>query len=55
MHIEGAHLIFYCNAAFMHDFYNGKLPEVFLNFFKSVKKAWRNYNTRFTEPTLFQK
>ena len=25
-------LVFYCNAAFIHDFYNGKLPEVFLIF-----------------------
>jgi hypothetical protein len=33
-------LVFYWNAAFMHDFYNGNLPEIFHTFFTSV-------NTRF--------
>ena len=44
-------LVFYCNAAFMHDYFNGKLPEVFLKFFTSVKERY-NYITRFgSRPT----
>ena len=31
-------LVFYWNAAFMHDFYNGNLPEIFHTFFNSVKE-----------------
>ena len=29
--LKMCNLVFYCNAAFMHEFYNGKLPEVFLH------------------------
>jgi hypothetical protein len=39
-------LLFYWNAAFMHDFYNGNLPEIFHTFFTSVKEK-HNHNTRF--------
>ena len=31
-------LVFYCTVAFMYDFYNVMLPEVFLKFFTSVKE-----------------
>jgi hypothetical protein len=31
-------LIFYWNAAFMHDFYNGNLPEIFHTFFYFCKR-----------------
>jgi hypothetical protein len=40
-------LVFYWSAAFMHDFYNGNLPEIFHNFFTSVKEK-HNHNTRLT-------
>ena len=45
-------LVFYCNAVFMHDFYNGKLPEVFFKFFTSVKER-HNYNTRFASRSTY--
>ena len=45
-------LVFYCIVAFTHDFYNGKLPEVFFKFFKSVKER-HNYNTRFASRSTY--
>jgi hypothetical protein len=39
-------LVFYWNAAFMHDFYNGNLLGIFHTFFTSVKEK-HNHNTRF--------
>ena len=44
-------LEFYCTAA-LYDFYNGMLPEVFLNFFTSVKER-HNYHTRFASRSTY--
>ena len=36
----------------MHDFYNGKLPEVFFKFFTPVKER-HNHNTRFASRSTY--
>ena len=45
-------LVFYCKAAFMYDYFNGKLPEVFLKFVTSVKER-HNYITTFISRSTF--